>query len=46
MGDLTRARADHAQLLQVDQELATKLERLITGAGERDDSDGLAAQYD
>jgi Flp pilus assembly protein TadD len=46
MGDLTRARADHAQLLQLDQELAAKLERIIAGAGERDDADGLAAQYD
>jgi tetratricopeptide (TPR) repeat protein len=46
MGDLTRARADHAQLLQLDQELAARLERVIAGEGERDDSDGVAAQYD
>ncbi len=46
MGELTRARADYAQLLQLDQELAAKLERLIAGAGNPDDYDGLAAQYD
>jgi tetratricopeptide (TPR) repeat protein len=45
MGDLTRARADHAQLLQLDQELAARLERLMAGAGQSDDYDGLAAQY-
>jgi tetratricopeptide (TPR) repeat protein len=46
MGDLTRARADHAQLLQLDEELAAKLERLIAGTGKPDNYDGLAAQYD
>jgi tetratricopeptide (TPR) repeat protein len=46
MGDLTRARADHGQLLHLDQELAAKLERIMAGTGERDDSDGLAGQYD
>jgi tetratricopeptide (TPR) repeat protein len=46
LGDLTRARADHAQLLTLNQELAAKLERIIAGAGERDDKDGLAAAYD
>ena len=45
MGDLTRARADHARLLALDRDLAAKLEKVIAGAG-RDDGDGLAAQYD
>jgi Tfp pilus assembly protein PilF len=46
MGDLTRARADHTKLLALDQELAAKLERIIAGASERDEYDGLAAPYD
>jgi Tfp pilus assembly protein PilF len=46
MGDLARARADHAKLLALDQELAAKLERIIAGASGRDEYDGLAAQYD
>jgi tetratricopeptide (TPR) repeat protein len=45
MGDLPRARADHAKLLALDQELAAKLERIIAGAGAGDEYDGLAAQY-
>ena len=45
MGDLDRARADHAKLLGLDQELAAKLERIIAGTGGRDDHDGLAAPY-
>ena len=46
MGDLARARADHAKLLALDQELAVKLERIIaTGTGGRDEYDGLAAPY-
>jgi Flp pilus assembly protein TadD len=45
MGDLDRARADHAQLLKLDRALATKLERVIAGGG-RDEGDGVAAQYD
>ena len=46
MGDLSRARADQAKLLRLDQELAAKLERSIAGAGGHDEYDGLAAQYD
>jgi tetratricopeptide (TPR) repeat protein len=46
MGDLARARADHAKLLALDRELATKLERIIAGGGGRDEYDGLAAAYD
>ena len=46
MGDRARARADHATLLALDQELAAKLERIIAGASGRDEYDGLAAQYD
>jgi tetratricopeptide (TPR) repeat protein len=45
MGDLARARADHARLLVLDRQLAAKLERIIAGGG-RDDGDGLAPQYD
>ena len=45
MGELDRARADHAQLLKLDRALATKLERVIAGGG-RDVDDGVAAQYD
>ncbi len=45
MGDLDRARADHAQLLKLDRALATKLERIIAG-GARDEGDGVAGQYD
>lgn len=46
MGELARARADHARLLALDQELAARLERIIAGAGGSDDYDGLAGQYD
>jgi tetratricopeptide (TPR) repeat protein len=45
MGDLARARADHARLLALDPALAARLERIIAGTG-HDDSDGLAPQYD
>jgi tetratricopeptide (TPR) repeat protein len=45
MGDVARARADHARLLELDRALAARLERVIAGAG-RDDGDGVAAQYD
>jgi tetratricopeptide (TPR) repeat protein len=39
MGDLARARADHAKLLALDQALAAKLELVIAGAGGRDQYD-------
>jgi tetratricopeptide (TPR) repeat protein len=45
MGDLARARADHARLVALDRQLAARLERIIAGAG-RDEGDGLAPQYD
>ena len=45
MGDLSRARADHAKLLAIDRDLAAKLEQAIAGAG-REDRAGIAAQYD
>jgi len=45
MGDLARARADHARLLSLDPRLAARLERIIAGGG-RDDDDGLTPQYD
>jgi tetratricopeptide (TPR) repeat protein len=46
MGDLARARADHATLARLDGQLAARLERIIAGAGERDEDDGLMPQYD
>jgi tetratricopeptide (TPR) repeat protein len=45
MGDLTRARADHARLLALDPQLAAMLERVLSGDG-RDDYHGLTPQYD
>lgn len=45
IGDLDRARADHARLLGLDKELAAKLERIIAGVSAPDDDDGLAATY-
>jgi len=45
-GDLTRARADLVKLLALDKELGAKLEKTIAGAGDRDERDGLAAQYE
>jgi tetratricopeptide (TPR) repeat protein len=45
MGDLARARADHARLRALDPQLAARLERIMAGHG-RDESDGLAPQYD
>jgi tetratricopeptide (TPR) repeat protein len=45
MGDLARARADHARLLTLDPALAAQLERVMAGEG-RDDSAGLAPQYE
>ena len=46
MGDLARARADHAQLLKLDRALAARLERVIAGSEGRDETDGVAGQYD
>jgi tetratricopeptide (TPR) repeat protein len=45
MGDLARARADHARLRALDPQLAARLERIMAGDG-RDESDGLTPQYD
>ncbi len=45
LGDLARARADHARLLALNPELAAKLEQAILGL-ERDDRAGIAAQYE
>ena len=42
MGDMTRARTDHAQLLRLDPALAARLERIIAGADGRDAYDDLA----
>lgn len=46
MGDLARARADHARLLTLDPELAARLERAIATASTGDDRAGIAAQYE
>jgi tetratricopeptide (TPR) repeat protein len=46
MGELAHARADHAKLLTLDQELAAKLEHIIAGADGADENDGLTGQYD
>src|SRR6266545_4065147 len=46
LGDLARARADHARLLTLDPALAAKLEAVITGRPASEGNDGLAGQYD
>jgi tetratricopeptide (TPR) repeat protein len=46
LGDLARARADHARLLTLDPALAAKLEAVITGRPAAEGNDGLAGQYD
>lgn len=46
MGELAHARADHAKLLTLDQDLASKLERIIAGADGANEDDGLTGQYD
>ena len=45
IGDLARARADHARLLALDPALAARLEQAILGL-QRDDRSGIAAQYE
>jgi tetratricopeptide (TPR) repeat protein len=45
MGDLARAKADHATLLTLDRTLAARLEQVIAGAG-KEEADGVAGQYD
>jgi Flp pilus assembly protein TadD len=46
LGDMASARADQARLLVLDQELATKLARIIAGSGGPDEDDGQAGPYD
>jgi tetratricopeptide (TPR) repeat protein len=46
LGDLAKARADHARLLSLDPGLAAKLDVVIQGRGATDGYDGLSAQYD
>jgi tetratricopeptide (TPR) repeat protein len=46
LGDLAKARADHARLLSLDPGLAAKLEVVIQGRGPTDGYEGLSAQYD
>jgi tetratricopeptide (TPR) repeat protein len=46
MGDLTRARADHATLLKLDRELAARLEKIIAAGGSSEDRGGIASQYE
>jgi Flp pilus assembly protein TadD len=45
-GDLAKARADHARLLNLDPALAAKLDAVIQGGGATDGYEGLSAQYD
>jgi Tfp pilus assembly protein PilF len=46
MGDMARARADHARLLELDGELAAKLAHAIDDPGSHGDYGGLAPQFD
>jgi tetratricopeptide (TPR) repeat protein len=46
LGDLAKARADHARLLSLDPGLAAKLDGVIQGRGATDGYEGLSAQYD
>jgi Flp pilus assembly protein TadD len=46
MGDLARARADHATLLALDPALAARLAGIIAGADGHDEYDGLAGAYE
>jgi tetratricopeptide (TPR) repeat protein len=46
LGDLERARADHARLLALAPGLAAKLEAAIAGRSASEGDDGLAAQYE
>jgi tetratricopeptide (TPR) repeat protein len=46
MGNLDRARADHAQLLVLDKGLAAKLEKIIDNGAGTDGYDGVAPQYE
>jgi tetratricopeptide (TPR) repeat protein len=46
LGDLVKARADHARLLTLDPGLAARLEAVIDGRGSTDGYEGLSAQYD
>lgn len=45
MGDLVRARADHATLLRLDPELAARLDRIIAGADGHDEYGGQSGAY-
>lgn len=46
MGDLARARTDHARLLKLDTELAARLEKAIATMSAGDDRAGISAQYE
>jgi tetratricopeptide (TPR) repeat protein len=46
LGDLARARADHARLLALDPGLAAKLDAVIAGRAIEEGYEGLAAQYE
>jgi tetratricopeptide (TPR) repeat protein len=46
MGDLARARADHARLVALDPGLAATLDAVIAGRAADDGYEGLVAQYD
>jgi hypothetical protein len=46
LGDLARARADHARLLALDAGLAAKLDAVIAGHVDDDEYAGLTPQYE
>jgi tetratricopeptide (TPR) repeat protein len=46
MGDLARARVDHAHLLELDRELAEKLAAAIEEPAPRNEYEGLSPQFD
>jgi tetratricopeptide (TPR) repeat protein len=46
MGDLARARADYARLLELDRDLAAKLAAVIDEPASRNEYEGLAPQFD
>jgi tetratricopeptide (TPR) repeat protein len=46
LGDLARARADHARLLALDPGLAAKLDAVIQGRATTEGYEGVSAQYE
>jgi hypothetical protein len=46
MGEMARARSDHAKLVTLDRDLAARLEKIIAKAGSPDDKGGISGQYE